>query len=620
MTNKFRHHQDNFCAFVRIGSDIKLLIFDGILLLLVSYDFLAIYDLGLDVFHVSFFQNLWRNFSPYYIAVAFGLIYIPPAIIALMNFWLSEELEEYLENAIPQISKLKTNISTGFKNFIFVFHFFIAIGFSFFISISSELQQLSGFKIDNRFSLTSYEYEPVYYHLWTLIIAGGVLAPLMIKIVVALLPKNYKKTRVEFIHWFNSADISSEYFPKQRSNLIFVNTASMAPSIRWISKKEEACRNDYQKLVPTSDDAKTYLTNKAEECRNFIFQYLIKEQAKKKAFSIEFLPGTSRGLEVGLTQIKNLKKIILSPYEHPSQYNVVEWFAEIKQNIDCKFIPMDNAKLETNWETQKKWLVNLIKNELPADQSKVAILLSEVHYVTGLYLNIDEIIQEIRPDHENSNIVFIIDGSQSVGNLLKPFKDLMDSLHGEDFYYFSAHKWLLSANTCGVIIARQNSDRYKKFPYDLFGDGPPSATIDPGVIFGIYASLEYLINNHMSRFKKFQKQSQGLKESFIDNIGDRFEIIKSVTTEMNTSSFIAMKPKTGFEWKEADSKEFWKMITKKAAVDLTLVGLPDAAVANDTDNYTDWWVRLSFPYFLQPRSLKQLIKHLNNRTKETNPQ
>src|SRR4029079_5643867 len=111
-----------------------------------------------------------------------------------------------------------------------------------------------------------------------------------------------------------------------------------------------------------------------------------------------------------------------------------------------------------------------------------------------------------------------VDGSQSVGNLLNPFNDLAKHLRDQDFYYFSAHKWLLSPNTCGVLITRIHADRYKVRPYDLFGPELPSSTIDPGVIFGIKASLEFLIEKDKFHLNRFRENSNALKAYFIKEI------------------------------------------------------------------------------------------------------
>ncbi len=600
--NNFNETLDDIFAYIRIGSDKKLLIFDFSIWGMILYDLFAIKSLRLDVYHLSFIQNIWENFSIKYISIAVLLIYIPPILIASLNFLLRDTRP--FRNTLP----------TRYKNIIFIIHFITAIGLSFFMSISSELQLLSGekriFDSSGGFSSSTSEYTPLYSTL-LIILATIPSLGIIITTIGKFFSDRKKNSKEEFTLWFNLADTSRDYFPKERGDLIFVNTASMAPSINWVNKREESLRNLYQKKVPTSDDARTYLKECSEDSREFLREYLFQDTSDKSTFSIEFLPGTSRGLEVGLTHIENVEKIILSPYEHPGQYNVVKWFAGLKQNIDHTMLEMNHLKLNDQWDTQKKWLIKSINDALPtATDKKVAVLLSEVHYVTGLYINVKEIMEELRPDHRNSNIVFIIDGSQSVGNLKKPFNDFKDCLHNGDFYYFSAHKWLLSPNTCGVLVAKQNDDRRKITPYDIFGKNLPTATIDPGVIFGINASLEYLIGNNMFHFNKFYEKSQLLKTYFKERIIERFEIIESQTKEMNESNFIALRPKKSFKWKDKNVHEFWKEITQ-AGVDLTLIH------PTETGDKT-WWLRISFPYFLQLHSLKQLIRHLNNRVFNVN--
>src|SRR5206468_623846 len=123
------------------------------------------------------------------------------------------------------------------------------------------------------------------------------------------------------------------------------------------------------------------------------------------------------------------------------------------------------------------------------------------------------------------------------------------------------------------------------------------------------SSLKYLIHEkHLDKtyLDTFNAKSALLRSYFIDNIQDRFEIVQSGTEDMNVSNFIAVRPRDGFEWKEATINDFWKEI-RHDGVDLTVIPVDGT-----------WWLRISFPYFLQLHLLKQLIKHLNDRVSSVN--
>jgi hypothetical protein len=79
---------------------------------------------------------------------------------------------------------------------------------------------------------------------------------------------------------------------------------------------------------------------------------------------------------------------------------------------------------------------------------------------------------------------------------------------------------------------------------------------------------------------------------------------------MNRSNFVAVHPRSGYRWKEKSVKEFWEKI-RDDGVDLTVDKL-------DGSDSTKWWLRISFPYFLQPHLIKQLIKHLESRVISVN--
>ncbi|HEX5885011.1 MAG TPA: aminotransferase class V-fold PLP-dependent enzyme, partial [Pyrinomonadaceae bacterium] len=518
--------------------------------------------------------------------------FVPPLLNALVSF-LSRNVHTRM-----------APISGTTRHLFLCFHLFTSFMFAVFVSLTGELQVLSGLNGDLSPAYESYSYEFI-----TWVLGAGTVFVGTAGILARFLGKS---SLPDFMLWFKLSDTSTDYFPRQRSNLIFANSASMAPPIEWIGKKEEEYRYEYQRLVPTSDDAKGNLLDAAERSRDLIREYLFEEKVDRTNFSIEFLPLTSRGLEVGLTHIPKLDKIVVSPYEHPSQKKVVDWFKEIHPSVKSQSIPMDYKILRKSWNDQRDWLLNNLRSAIRTDTNggPVAILISEVHYLTGLVINVTEVIESLRTNGEQSNLVFIVDGSQSVGNLLRPFNNLAKHLRDQDFYYFSAHKWLLSPNTCGVLITRIHADRYKVRPYDLFGPELPSSTIDPGVIFGIKASLEFLIERDKFHLNRFRENSNALKAYFIKEIREQFEVVQSASHEMNLSNFVAVHPRSGYRWKEKSVKEFWDKI-RDDDVDLTVDEL-------DGSDSSKWWLRVSFPYFLQLHLLNRLIKHLKSRVTSSN--
>ncbi|MGH3848202.1 MAG: hypothetical protein ACRDRT_00555, partial [Pseudonocardiaceae bacterium] len=120
------------------------------------------------------------------------------------------------------------------------------------------------------------------------------------------------------------------------------------------------------------------------------------------------------------------------------------------------------------------------------------------------------------------------------------------------------------------------------------------------------SSLEFLIGNQMLHLRKFHEKSRFLKSYFIERISDKFEVIQSASDEMNQSNFIAVRPRAGYKWKEKTRQSFWSELIRDG-VDLTVVPIKDS-----------WWLRISFPYFLQIHLVKRLISHLNARVMSIN--
>lgn len=214
---------------------------------------------------------------------------------------------------------------------------------------------------------------------------------------------------------------AGEYQPAYGDEIIYVNSASMAPSIKAINAAMQSYHDAYQRAVPTSDRARRILVEKANKARAMLAEYLLHDDEKRKrTFSIEFFPGTSRALEAGLLRISGITQVVLSQYEHPSQGDVARWLC---QTHGVKTFTQLHAEspsfFQEQWSKQfTKVVESMSAALLPRKAGRVAVILSEVHYLTGLKVRVAEIIEALRATRDD--IIFIIDASQAVGNLQKP--------------------------------------------------------------------------------------------------------------------------------------------------------------------------------------------------------
>ncbi|MDP1675828.1 MAG: aminotransferase class V-fold PLP-dependent enzyme [Bacteroidota bacterium] len=607
---------------LKYGSGIVLLLLDFILFVFLSLDIWNI-EQTIGVNYLSFvspYKNLEHSLSSF----SFGsftnflfLLLLPILIAVFFNYGVFRLNEK-------QYYKVTTTSSV--KDYLLIFHLLLVSFITYHVNFINELQYISGFcgpaeKSHYCFSSYFLFLEMSWFRLTSIFS--------FVIFIVSLLVNDFMYKKIpevlnSFEFWYKIGAVG-EYQPQYGSEIIYVNIASMAPSIKIVDSARTKYHDQYQRGVPTSDKARNFLFEKANDSRSYLQGYLFNNDEKmKKLFNIEFFTGTSRALEAGILRMDDLSHIVLSNFEHPSQVDVVKWLCErfVQRKISyTSLIPDSPSFFEKQWIEQKNIVCDAIKKDIKGKTGKIAVVLSEVHFITGIHIKVGEIIDELRK--ENSNLIFIIDGSQAVGNLKKPFQNFSHLLDVNDFYYFSAHKWLLSPNTCGVLISHIKNDDAKRIqPYDMFGFTLPTATIDPNTIFGLSSSLEYLFNSE-NLFEKFSSISHQLKEYFKKQIGgadSKLKIIQSSTNEVNSSLFLAVEPKFGYKWKY-NKDNFWEYI-RNNGIDLTFIPETNPyfniPIPNDENENKNYCLRLSFPYFLIGKNIRNLVKHLDKLIEKAN--
>lgn len=233
--------------------------------------------------------------------------------------------------------------------------------------------------------------------------------------------------------------------------------------------------------------------------------------------SVIFTSGATLSLNmIVFGYMKNhLKKgdvVLLNKAEHAS--NVLPWIKLSEEiGIVIRYIPL-NQDYSLTLDSIKKCV----------DDSVKVISLSHVTNVLGDVRDIHSIGEFC---HKN-NILFVVDGSQSVPHMKEDF--IEDSI---DFLVFSGHK-MCGPTGVGVLVGRgdlledmepflygggmnsffeeDNSYEYKKFPTKFEAGTPPIAEV-----IGLGKSIDYLMTLGMD---KIQEQELRLKEYFLSQVKD----------------------------------------------------------------------------------------------------
>lgn len=596
-----RNFINHFFILQRAGSSLLLLIADLILLAFLIYDTIDLHSfIGTSILSVNGLLDAIENLSLKGIGVSFVYLMILPLAVAVASF------------AFPKFHAHK-HTSYAVRNYFFVFHVIVSLLLCLAVSNMDNFNQLAGYSliIDSKGDAVlsdNYRSVIVYLTLYLpLVLTGGFY---IYKLIESKAKNRTDENQIDFSKswelFLGLADATAEYMPSQdfRKWIVYFNNASMSPDIKWILKKSIEYRAEYQKKIPTSDEARSYLKKIAKECKEILLDHMIDDKYSV-SHNVEFYPGTSRAFEVILSKSPNIKHVVVSPMEHDSQVDVIKWFEKNHSSLTHEIISFkeEYIRFDLQKKIREELLIGILKQkiqnkikDIPA--TNIAILLSEVNYKTGYTVDIATVVKKLKK--EFSGLVFIIDGSQSVGNIEKPYKSFSDSgiLGRNDFYYFSAHKWLLSPSTCGVVISKRLHDPDQR-SYDVFDFDLPTSTIDPNTIFGLRASIEFIYSE--MTFREMRKRSKLLRGYFEKTMTPGFEPIGEI--ERFESCFIAIRPKPHYKWipqsKDAILEHF-----KTRSLDATVLAI------DVEDEKQEHWIRLSFPYFIEQFQIDRLNKIL----------
>lgn len=434
-----------------------------------------------------------------------------------------------------------------------------------------------------------------------LLVPITVVAGLILAALPSLLPTDFRVAGWlrDYLTHVLLADLKSGLHPVNGRHSANFNTAAGAPELNVVRRTAERHLDAYRKRVAGSTESGNYLFQLAEQCRQLIQELLF--GSLPATHRIEFYPGTSRALEIALTRMRSPKNIVLSPYEHPAEHSVACWHAAQTGSTLVR-LQLSNEDFARDFDAHKRIVVQKISDAIATASHEPVLVLSEVCFSTGLVVPVRQLIEDVKNKVSGRSFQIIIDGAHAVGNaqrLLKP--SLFDA------YVFSAHKWLYSSEPMGVLISAKGSGT----AYDGWGDQLPNTWASARTIACLLASLE-MFRDHRVEF--FQERSRILREEFESDsdIRDRFEIVGAACSkQMPSTNMISLQPTKDYRWNgQAPSLNAFFQIRKVYPLLLDHEALGTLALDGADPEPTKPWVRVSFPYFLDVREVRQLARAL----------
>lgn len=378
------------------------------------------------------------------------------------------------------------------------------------------------------------------------------------------------------------ADLGSDYYPHHGRHVLNFNAGSLAPCIQVIRRREIQLHNGYQERVPGSRASRDYLLSLWRDAYPKLGA-MLGEPAVLDSGRVALFESTTRALEAVITGFPGRSHLIVSPLEHPSE-SVLALELEKKGIASAEIVPPTATLFQMSGGDLESAVAREFVKRLQPDATNI-VLLSEVCWSTGSIVDVRWVFNAIHNSWSeikgSGSLKTVVDGAHAVGNSTYPQVDAGSA------YVFSGHKWVLAPNPCGLAVVFDQECEF--FTYDSWNSRLPESTCDASTICGLSAALEL---GPEFRRTVLIPRARDLKATFLRLIGADFQVVGN---ENGDSLLVAILPRERLRWRETWSA----VIDALEASELSALPIE----VNRDDEGKEYWLRLTFPYFLDHRDL-----------------
>ena len=295
--------------------------------------------------------------------------------------------------------------------------------------------------------------------------------------------------------------MNREDFLMLNNDIVYFDNGATTLKPKCVVEKMEKYYTVHTSNIHRGDYDASMITNELyDNTRNIVKDFINCNSSNE----VIFTSGTTMSINMIVfgymkTHLKKGDEVLLTKSEHAS--NVLPWI-KLSEDIGIvlKYMELDNEYSLT---------VDSVKNSI-TDKTKVI----SIAHVTNVVGDVRDIVA-IGEICRNKNILFCVDGAQSVPHMKVDFKNA-----NIDFLSFSGHK-MLGPTGVGVLVAKEkllnemeplfygggmnssfesdNSYELKKGPSKFEAGTPPIAEV-----IGLSEAIKYLMNIGMDKIHKYE--------------------------------------------------------------------------------------------------------------------
>jgi hypothetical protein len=409
-----------------------------------------------------------------------------------------------------------------------------------------------------------------------------------------LIGKEVAKPMRQYMTRASLADLPRDLRPNPRAThgaINHVETNRGIPAIRVANQKlVQAC---YSPVLTRSDRA-SFANDLLVECDTLIRDYLLEETTGKghgtsgRIESLEIYEDEDSAWEVAIRTAPKTEMVVLGPYLSLAIVDIVK--ACCADQPECfKRVSLKESSHYLNWQKQEAEIIREIES-FKITTSSVTLIISHVSYATGLTIPMKQLVARIRGALYPRSVYVIVDGTNAVGN-----KHRIPVDGDWDTYVFYPHRWLMASERCAVVLTRK-AEMIGAVPHGSLRNHRARYNDVFRTIASLRAGLELVKVRDM---EYFWDRCTKLREAFVAGLPRSFQILGS-QSNMASTFIISCYPTDGNSWRPSVrdmDDEVGKICTSASMISV---------------DESRPWMRLSFPYYLDPRELNRLNTFLDD--------
>jgi hypothetical protein len=308
--------------------------------------------------------------------------------------------------------------------------------------------------------------------------------------------------------------------------------------------------------------------------------------------SLEIFVGQDSAWEAALRNAPRSDLVLIGPFSSPGVSAVIEACCSVTRSVAVRLQGSVNDSY-LDWRRQEEAIIATIHSALD-DKKSVTLVINHVSYASGLKIPLQGFIQRLKNDFKASAMYIIVDGTNAVGNRCRvPTADDWDA------YVFYPHRWLLAPEPTSVVLTR-NVAHMSPAPYGSMSDRRVSYDEVVSAIAGLRAGLEVVQSRELDYF---WSRCEALRRAFIGGLPRSVRLLGSQSDSESTFILSCYPSGTG-TW-------------RRSVVEMDdSIGKICASASFLTIDEKQPWMRLTLPYYLDPRELNRLNSFLEENTSD----